>query len=166
MTERPITVEVLKHLRGHLRGSVVQKHMDVGTKGWPDISVGMLDRASYIELKHRKVRESLKGINDPVQLSLCHQLGMVHNDRSWVVVYDDRPRHVTVWRPRALFAKLWPTVAGPGDWHTIGVKPLVLPLAEFLKADLHTLLEVHGAVTADEWSYAIPTYLVLNGLNR
>lgn len=165
MNERDITVEVLKYLRGQLPGSEVLKHMDTGTRGIPDISVGWRDRASYIELKHQKKGRTLKQICDGAQLSLCHRLAQVHGGRSWVIVYQDDPRQVTVWQPRALFAKLWPRVAGPGQWAKIGVEPLEVDLSSFLEGDILQALDVHGAITVDDWSYLIPTVLVYKAMS-
>jgi len=164
VNERSITVEVLKDLRGRLPGSEVLKHMDTGTRGIPDLSVGFHDRASYVELKYQKVGRSLKEICDGAQLSLCHRLGVVHRGRSWVVVYEDDPHQVTVWQPRALFAKLWPRVAGPSDWNKIGTEPMVTSLGEFTRGDVINALNVHGAITISEWSYSIPTLLILKAL--
>jgi len=164
MNERSITVEVLKDLRGRLPGSEVLKHMDTGTRGIPDISVHMLARWAGIELKHQKVGWSLKEICDGAQLSLCHRLGAVHGGRSWVVVYEDDPYQVTVWQPRALFAKLWPRVAGPSEWNKIGTEPMVTSLGEFTRGDVISALNVHGAITVNDWSYTIPTILVIKSL--
>jgi hypothetical protein len=165
VNERSITVEVLKDLRGRLTGSEVLKHMDTGTRGIPDISVHFLDRWSGVELKHQKRGKSLKEICDGAQLSLCHRLGVVHGGRSWVVVYEDEPHQVTVWQPRALFARLWPRVAGPGEWSTIGTDPVTCSLKDFLLGDPLKVLSVHGAITVDTWSYSIPTILVLKAVN-
>lgn len=166
VNERTITVAVLKDLRSRLHGSEVLKHMDTGTRGIPDISVGLLDRTSWIELKYQRRGRSLKEINDAGQLSMCHRLAIVHRGRSWVVVYEEDPYQVTVWQPRALFAHLWPRVAGPSDWSKIGIEPLMIPATEFTKHDFHKLLDVHGAITINDWSYKLPTYLVLNGMNQ
>lgn len=163
MNERSITVEVLKHLRGHLPGSEVLKHMDTGTRGIPDISAGWHDRVSYVELKYLRIDRTLKEICDAPQLSMCHRLGVVHRERSWVVVYEEEHSVVTVWKPRALFAKLWPRVAGPSEWNQIGIEPIECSLSDFQKGDPIKVLSVHGAIRT-EWSYAIPTILILKAV--
>jgi hypothetical protein len=172
MNETSITKDVLRDLRSHLPAAVVLKHKDTGTKGIPDISVAARDRTSWIELKYLRERDTLKGINDAVQLSLCHRLGQVNNGRSWVVIYEEEPHQVTVWRPSALFAKLWPRIAGHvSAWSKIGTEPVVITMSDFLRdgtsvPGLRPALEVHGAVTIGSWSYFIPTVLVQTALRE
>lgn len=160
MNERSITVDVLKHLRGHLPGSKVLKHMDTGTRGIPDISVGWRDRISYVELKYLREGRKLKEICDAPQLVMCHELGEVHGDRSWVIVYEEEGSFVTIWKPRALFAKLWPRVSGPGEWNKIGTAPLVCSPGELTRGEPLNALDVYGALRVTEWSYAVATILI------
>lgn len=171
MNERSITVEVLKDLRRSLPApSEVIKHMDTGMRGFPDLSAGCLDRISYVELKYWKTDQKLADLCDGPQLLLCHRLGEVHRRRAWVVIYREAgmrfTRRTIIWEPRALFAHLWPKVAGPDGF--IARDGVEVTGEEFLAMAgrpgyLNIVLKTHGSLTTD-WSYSVPSYLILNSL--
>jgi hypothetical protein len=123
--ERSHVEASLTHMRNTLRGSVTIKHNDIGTKGVPDVQNCYLDRTSWMEFKHLKKGQRLQDKCEAQQLVFCHELGTVCGGRSWVIVYEDVPKQTTVWLPRALFAHLWPNVAGPSTdgWQRLDRQP-------------------------------------------
>jgi hypothetical protein len=159
MTEREVTERVEAVTRHGLPGSVVVKHCDVGTKGIPDMAVHVADRSSMAEFKHLKKGDTLKAKCKAQQLVFCHELGTVLNGRSWVIVFEDVPKRMTVWFPRALFAHLWPNVAGTneGGFKTLGTEPALL---ESLDVDLKSILRTYGAFRINAWDYNVVAALV------
>lgn len=166
MTEREIAVRVLEDLRCSLPGAVVVKHNDVGTKGIPDIQVARFNRTSWGELKKLGKSDTLKSINKVEQLLFCHQLATVNNGRCWVIVYEDlgKGSGVSVWQPRALFAHIWPHLAGPtaegATWKVVGREPMRLSDTDQPHGLLH-ILNACGALWVPGRPYNILTRLVL-----
>lgn len=164
MTERSITVEILKHLRANLPGAHVVKHNDIGTKGVADIRVvTRADQTSWAEIKFLRPKDTLKKINKAQQLVFCHEEAVVSNGRCWVVVYELQPKRVTVWQPRALFAHLWPNVAGAkaNNGRLAGCRaPIDLDSPDTTGAEsLADILRTFGAFRTP-WSYDIVTRLI------
>ncbi len=152
-SERSIVTEIMKHLRGHLRNAVIMKHNDVGQKGVPDIQVARMNHTSWGEIKHQRPGRSLKSVNKPQQLTMCHEFSQVNNGRCWVIVYtEDKAgkRWTTVWQPRVLFQHLWPKL---GAWEGQPIE--VLP-----DEDMGQPLGVHGAFWMSGWNYGMLTALV------
>lgn len=158
MIERDVVEKVLTDLRSKLRGALVIKHNDIGTKGFPDVAVHHRDLWSGCEFKHLKKGEKLKDKCKAEQLVFCHQLCTIHNGRCWIVVFEDVPQRMTVWYPQALFAHLWPNVAGPSE---DGFKRTTAHVKDLHGiANLANVLKTYGSFRIDGWDYSVVSTLV------
>lgn len=179
MTERTITTNVIKHVRGAIRHAVVLKHADRFTAGIPDFSVSVMGGTTWIEMKYQRAGARLIDIIDTVQLHLCYQLATVTNGRCWIVVYEElqtpplgsgaKAKQVTVWTPRALFAQLYPKfdhgLEAPDAFKGVRVEPLQLRGMDD-KLSYAGALFSHGAIRVPGWPYGLVTKLVQEAVNR
>ncbi len=154
---------VMDHSERHLRGSVVLKHADRSTTGIPDISVSWMGITGWTEMKYLRKRDTLKGINKVEQLVVCHQIYVATGGKCWVIVYQEQPKQVTIWTPRALFMHLWPKLAGPADdgRRVLGCNPLYAE--EGLAAvtvNTHAIMQAHGALRIPGWPYDVASRLI------
>lgn len=111
-----------------LRGSVVFKHAETLTSGIPDISITALGHICWIEVKYLRKNKRLKDIVGQLQVVTCFQLAQHCGGRAWIVVYEERPKQLTIWTPRALANHLWPKLVPLDDpkYH----QPYVAPGAD------------------------------------
>lgn len=170
MTERTITSNVIKALKGTLRQAVVFKHADRFTAAVPDFSASVFGATFWIEMKYQRAGARLIDIIDTVQLHLCYQLSTTTNGRCWIVVYEERPvpplgggrtgKQVTVWSPRALFAHLYPRFDHGLESPFKGVRVDPVQLTKDYRGNKAGLLRSHGAFTVPGWSYDLVTELI------
>lgn len=180
MTERTITVEVMKAIKVRFPGAFVWKTADYGTIGIPDFFVALLGEAAFVEMKYQRPGEKLKDLIDVIQLTTCHQLATTLKGRCWIVVFEElgravprspRPCRVTIWTPRGLFAHLWPQFDGGlgadgrvvPPWQVTpknrvggGCEPLPVHVSDHLTAPLAQ----HGAIRVAGWPYDLVARLI------
>ncbi len=161
--ERSITTKVMDATEDNLRGAVLLKHADRSTIGIPDFSVSWMGATFWVEMKYLRKRDTLKKINKTEQLVQCHQLSVVTGGKCWVLVYEEEPRQVTVWTPRALFMHIWPKIAGPSDdgRNVLGCTPVYAEegLAA-VKVSTHSVMQAHGGLRIPDWPYDVVSRLI------
>ena len=109
MTERDFVEKIQTAIKAEpaLRGAVTFKLAETLTSGIPDLSITVLGRTIWLEVKYLRRGKKLKDIVNQLQLVTCHQL-TVAGASCWVVVYEAAPKRLVIWQPRALYAHLWP----------------------------------------------------------
>lgn len=156
--ERSITTKVMNRTEADLRGSVVLKHADRSTLGIPDFTGSWMGHTGWCEMKYLRKRDTLKGINKVEQLVMCHQLYVTTGGKCWVLVYQEEPRQVTAWTPRALFQHIWPKIAGPADdgRRVLGCTPMFAEEGlDAVTVSTHAIMQAHGALRIPEWPYDV-----------
>lgn len=162
MKETDLYGPIKEDLR-QLRGAIVMKHADRFTRDIPDFQVCMLGVSAWAEIKLRRPGESMKKVVDrSSQILMASLLSTACDGRSWVIVYEQRPKRVVVWQPRTLFGHLWPNVAGPL------VNELGVVTAEPDPESPSTWLPVlHSyGVIAVPWSYGVFRTLITESFHQ
>lgn len=151
MNERSITEKVMATTRMRMPSADITKHSDRATSDIPDLSVACLGNTCWVEMKYLRAKEKLIDIIKKGQLIKCHSLATNTNGRAWFMVYEEAPRQLTIWYPRALFAHLYPKFAGPDDDGAKWLAPLNIEHIEQIQSNKLNVLRSHGALRMPGW---------------
>lgn len=145
----------MKYLTPRLTHATLLKHNDRSTSGIPDFTVAWFGPTFWIENKHWKKKETLKGINHTEQLILCHQLAISTMGRCWISVYRDEPKELTIWQPRVLMARLWPRVI-LGE---LDMEPATIDVGAE-GSNVFNVLSATGAIRCSGWNHELQLRLI------
>ena len=159
ISERKITTKVREVSANELRGACILKFADRATSAIPDFGILALGHTFWYEMKLRRAGESLKEITKVNQLTLGHQIHTTTGGRCWTLVYEEEPKRTTVWVPRALFAHLYPKMAG--ETAVIFGNPCELDYCDIGPhgVNLKRVMEIYGGFWVPGWEYGVAARL-------
>lgn len=152
MTERGLTDKIMLAAKQELRGCKVIKHSERSTIGVPDLSISWMGFSNWVENKYRRKGESLKDICKMQQLVVCHELETT--SRCFIALYEDDPKRLTLWSPRALASHIWPRVVGQAQ----PTPPEVVAWDE--PVNLFRVLGANGGVRCAGWEHRFVTKMI------
>lgn len=148
MKERDFVEKIQQAIKAEpeLAGAVVFKHAETLTSGIPDLSV-TTSRTAWVEVKYLRKGKRLKDIVPQLQVITGNSLARVNGGRAWIVVYEDDPKRLVIWQPKALFKYLWPTFGKETVVSTPGVhvwdEPVYWDLESF---SVREAVNLYGAI--------------------
>lgn len=165
MNETEVTEKCIEATRREFPAAVVLKHADRSTVSIPDWSVSACGGTCWIENKLLRPGKRLnKDTIKSMQVITCGQLFDQTNGRCWISVFEEEPKQLTIYSPAALFARLYPKLAGPdadgwswgkGVWDALEVSDF----RQMIGNPIH-VLRSHGAIRVKGWPYDIFPWLV------
>lgn len=155
--ERKATTPLMKTLELQLPGPKrVIKHSDRATSGVPDVTCSWGGHTFWIEDKHWPVDKTLKAIlkKSMDQMICAHDLWVTTGGKSWVVVYRDSPREISIWQPRVIVSDIWPTIVIP---EIRKIQPATVTAD---CPNVWNVLKTVGTIRADGWDHMLVVRLI------